>query len=131
MQRSRTRRSLTTAENVGAHDEPLVRVDGETRTDRTLPPTRRRVTEIGRTGDVTVARPGVAHQDRVARVGVERSPRLVRDDDAIEHLTRVEGQLAIERQELPIPYRVGRTPGTRHGHCIVHLGLLSSTRRGR
>ena len=93
--------AVATADEVRAHDEEPIGVDGPIRTDERLPPPRRLAVELPR--DVTVGGHRVNDQHRVVPGGVQRAPGLVAHLNGGE-LTAVhgdEGSGKIERLDLP------------------------------
>ena len=138
VRRRRPGRALAATEHVGAHDEPPVGVDRQPGPDRALPPAGGRVTVPGRAGGVAVAGPRVAQQDGVAWLVVERSPRLVGDDDVVERDAAVERERARSNvEELAMAHGVAGTPRTARRawlarHLVLLLALVSvSGRRTR
>ncbi len=117
LDRRRAGRSLAPAERVGAHHEVLLGVDGKSGADHALPPARGDVARTDLARHVAVARPGVADEDRVRRVVVERTPCLIGDDDLVESAAALERERAIARQgeELTATDRVAGAPCSRRG----------------
>ena len=105
-------RALAAAEHVGAHDEVAVGVERLARADQAVPPTGGLVSLDQWPRRVAVARQRMAHEHRVAAVGIERTPCLVGDADVAERAAALEHERAIgrERQEPPFAGRVAGPP---------------------
>ena len=82
--RRRTRGALTAAEDVAAHDEVAVRVDGATGSDQRVPPARLALAVHGSPTGMAVAGERVADEHGVRSRVVQRPPGLVRDLQVIE-----------------------------------------------
>src|ERR1700730_11262201 len=98
-------------------------VDAVPRSDDAVPPTRGWMAVSARAGGVTVARPRVTDQDRVAGIGVEFAPRFVGDRDIAQLATALEGDRALrgDGEKLATPGRVTGSPRTRDRERVSHL----------
>jgi hypothetical protein len=114
--RRRSGRSLAPTQDVGAHHEPTLGVQGAARTDEGAPPPRRRVAVGELTGGMAVAGERVANQQGVVMAGRQLAPRLVGDDHALEQAAALEREGPVGRvgDEPAVSDRVAGTP--RAGH---------------
>jgi hypothetical protein len=78
----RSGRTLTTAKDVRAHDEVLLRVNGRAGSDERVPPAGRDVSRTCRPGGVRVAGECVQDEDRVRTRLIQLAPRLEGDAHA-------------------------------------------------
>ena len=92
IERRRSGRALGATQHVRTDDEELLSVDGEPRTDESVPPARREVTRSCITCGVGVARQRVQHEHGVRAISFERAPRFVSDVHASEATPAFEGE---------------------------------------
>src|SRR6185503_8437573 len=85
-------------------------VDRQPWTNRALPPALAGVTVAHRAHRMTVARPRMAEQDRVAVVVVERPPRLIRNGHVLQRHAAVECDGTGELEELAVADRIAGLP---------------------
>ena len=93
--RRQYRGALAAAEDVGAHHEPSVGVDGRAGTHQRVPPPRGRVSGTGRSGGVRVAGQGVQEEHGVRARRIKRPPRLIGDGDPGQGGAPLQSQSAI------------------------------------
>ncbi len=112
--RGRTGRALTATEDVDAHHEVPVGVDGTARADDAVPPAGAGVAVADLTVGVGVAGEGMAQEDGVVGVRREVTPRLVGHRDRGEHAAALEGErpAGADPVEPPVALGVTRLPGT-------------------
>ena len=98
--RTRTGRAGTAADDVRADHEVLVGVDVLARTDHRIPPAGFAVFGSVLAADVGVAREGMGDQHGVGAFGIERARRFVADIDLLEFAAAVERQNARDLEIL-------------------------------
>ena len=107
-----TRRTLASAQDVGAHDEPLIGVDRCARTHQAVPPSARQMAVLRGTGDVGVTRQCVTDIDGVVARGVKLTPCLVGHPNIRDDLARCQGDIPDVDEHtsawvIPLPPRTG------------------------
>ena len=115
----RSGRAHATGQDVYADDEVIVGIDGPAGADNPFPPARPAGDRMI-FGDILVARQGVADEDRIRVIGVQRPVSLVGDRERPEELARGEPHRFAGAEHKPMARQVG----DRRFDCDARAGAV-------